>query len=79
MVLADGFICRTQIEQSDADRVPVHLAEVLAAGLTGRPVQPSRPAPPEPADYARLAGVAALAGIGAAAAVAAIRSAVRHR
>ncbi|HEY2279754.1 MAG TPA: FAD-linked oxidase C-terminal domain-containing protein [Streptosporangiaceae bacterium] len=79
MVLADGFSCRTQIEQSDADRVPVHLAEVLAAGLTGRPVQPSRPAPPEPADYARLAGVAALAGIGAAAAVAAIRSAVRHR
>ncbi|HEY5336103.1 MAG TPA: FAD-linked oxidase C-terminal domain-containing protein, partial [Mycobacteriales bacterium] len=32
LVLADGFSCRTQIEQSDAGRVPVHLAEVLARG-----------------------------------------------
>jgi FAD/FMN-containing dehydrogenase/Fe-S oxidoreductase len=30
LVLADGFSCRTQIEQSDSGRVPVHLAEVLA-------------------------------------------------
>jgi FAD/FMN-containing dehydrogenase/Fe-S oxidoreductase len=34
-VLADGFSCRTQIEQSDVGRRPVHLAEVLASGLHG--------------------------------------------
>ncbi len=32
LVLADGFSCRTQIEQN-TDRHPVHLAEILAAGL----------------------------------------------
>ncbi|HEX7354905.1 MAG TPA: FAD-linked oxidase C-terminal domain-containing protein [Mycobacteriales bacterium] len=32
-VLADGFSCRTQIEQGETGRVPVHLAEVLAQGL----------------------------------------------
>jgi len=33
LVLADGFSCRTQIEQGGTGRTPVHLAEVLAAGL----------------------------------------------
>lgn len=32
-ILADGFSCRTQIEQGDTGRVAVHLAELLAAGL----------------------------------------------
>ena len=72
MVLADGFSCRTQIEQAGTGRTPVHLAEILAAGLRGEPVRPSRPAPPRPADYARLAGIAA-AGAGAVAALAARR------
>jgi FAD/FMN-containing dehydrogenase/Fe-S oxidoreductase len=36
-VIADGFSCRTQIEQSDVGRRPRHLAEVLAAGLTSAP------------------------------------------
>jgi FAD/FMN-containing dehydrogenase/Fe-S oxidoreductase len=36
MVLADGFSCRTQIEQSGVGRRPVHLAEILAAGLDGQ-------------------------------------------
>jgi Fe-S oxidoreductase len=72
LVLADGFSCRTQIEQAGTGRTPVHLAEILAAGLhdagqSDRPVRPSRPAPPGAADYARLAAVAAgLAGLGAA-------------
>jgi len=65
LVLADGFSCRTQIEQGDTGRVPVHLAEVLAAGLRGEPVRPPRPAAPGAADYLRLgagaAGVAAVA------------------
>jgi Fe-S oxidoreductase len=72
MVLADGFSCRTQIEQAGTGRTPVHLAEILAAGMRGEPVRPSRPTPPRPADYARLAGIAA-AGAGAVAALAARR------
>ena len=48
LVLADGFSCRTQIEQGGTGRTPVHLAEILAAGLrvlarTGSPC--GRPAP----------------------------------
>jgi hypothetical protein len=77
-VLADGFSCRTQIEQAGTGRTPVHLAEILASGLrhTGRnggaqdglPLQADRPAPPGTADYARLAGLgAAAAGASAAA------------
>ena len=66
LVLADGFSCRTQIEQGDTGRTPVHLAEILAAGLRGQPVRPSRPAAPGTADYARLgAGAAAAAGLAA--------------
>jgi len=34
VVVADGFSCHEQIRQGTG-RVPVHLAEVLAAGLTG--------------------------------------------
>jgi FAD/FMN-containing dehydrogenase/Fe-S oxidoreductase len=30
-VLADGFSCRTQVEQGDTGRTPAHLAEVLAS------------------------------------------------
>ncbi|HWE88565.1 MAG TPA: heterodisulfide reductase-related iron-sulfur binding cluster, partial [Pseudonocardiaceae bacterium] len=36
IVLADGFSCRTQIEQGDTDRKPVHLAELLAAAVRRR-------------------------------------------
>jgi FAD/FMN-containing dehydrogenase/Fe-S oxidoreductase len=56
LVLADGFSCRTQIEQGGTGRRAMHLAEVLALGLDGnllseeperlavRPVGPSRAA-----------------------------------
>jgi FAD/FMN-containing dehydrogenase/Fe-S oxidoreductase len=43
IVLADGFSCRTQIEQAGTGRVPVHLAEVLVAGLHSRAVDAVRP------------------------------------
>ncbi len=33
MILADGFSCRTQIEQGDTGRTALHLAELLAGGL----------------------------------------------
>jgi FAD/FMN-containing dehydrogenase/Fe-S oxidoreductase len=36
VVLADGFSCRTQIEQGDTGRTAVHLAELLAAGIAGQ-------------------------------------------
>ena len=61
LMLADGFSCRTQIEQGGTGRTPVHLAEVLAAGLRNQPVQPARPASPARSDYLRLAGLAPLA------------------
>ena len=77
LVLADGFSCRTQIEQAGTGRTAVHLAEVLAAGLRGEPVRPARPAPPGTADYLRLAALAA-AGASAVAAVA-VRAIRRRR
>ena len=78
LVLADGFSCRTQIEQAGTGRTPVHLAEVLAAGLRGQSVQPSRPAAPRASDYARLAAIAAaVAGLGTALGALARRR--RHR
>ncbi len=75
VILADGFSCRTQIEQGNTGRVPVHLAEILATGLPpragdieGRAMRPVRPAAPRAGDYARLAaGAAAVAGLAAAA------------
>ena len=51
LVLADGFSCRIQIEQGDTGRTPVHLAEVLAAGVRGQPV---RPVPARAAERRRL-------------------------
>jgi hypothetical protein len=79
LVLADGFSCRTQIEQGDTGRTPVHLAEVLAAGLHGEPVQPVRPAPPGAADYVRLAGLATVGASAVAAAIAVTVRALRRR
>jgi Fe-S oxidoreductase len=41
LVLADGFSCRTQIDEFDSGgRRAAHLAEVLAAALHGIPVGP---------------------------------------
>lgn len=36
VILADGFSCRTQVEQSGVGRQAVHLAELLAGGIHGR-------------------------------------------
>ncbi|WP_340563192.1 FAD-binding and (Fe-S)-binding domain-containing protein [Streptomyces sp. GSL17-111] len=75
LVLADGFSCRTQIEQSDTGRSPLHLAEVLAAGLRreGGP-RAERPAPPSrAATRATLAATAAGTGAGALTTLAAAR------
>ncbi|MFI0163152.1 FAD-binding and (Fe-S)-binding domain-containing protein [Streptomyces sp. NPDC017095] len=79
LVLADGFSCRTQIEQGGTGRRALHLAEALGLALAGdlpgdhperlapRPARPSRTA-----RWATTASVAA-AGAGAAAAAAGLR------
>ncbi|MEU6273970.1 FAD-linked oxidase C-terminal domain-containing protein [Streptomyces populi] len=68
LVLADGFSCRTQIEQGDTGRRALHLAEALALGLDGNLPgrhpeslgrRPGRP--PGAARWAATAGAAALA------------------
>ncbi|WP_225847149.1 FAD-binding and (Fe-S)-binding domain-containing protein [Streptomyces sp. HPF1205] len=71
LVIADGFSCRTQIEQGGTDRRALHLAEVLALGLdAGLPADrpekaAARPEPPSPA-RARLVTAAAAGAVGAA-------------
>jgi Fe-S oxidoreductase len=76
VILADGFSCRTQIEQSAAaGRQAVHLAELLRAGLDGdragpvperawaqRPGTPPSPVRAAVTVAAGLAAVAAIAG-----------------
>ncbi|HEY5832723.1 (Fe-S)-binding protein, partial [Streptomyces sp.] len=84
LVIADGFSCRTQIEQGGTGRRALHLAEALALGLQGH--QPAhhpekaarRPVPPSPA-AARLATATAAAATGAAAGAAAYALARRRR
>jgi FAD/FMN-containing dehydrogenase/Fe-S oxidoreductase len=75
VVLADGFSCRTQIEQGDAGgRHAVHLAEVLAAALHGDPAAPGqrpetayavRPSTSRAASWTALGGALA-SGLGLA-------------
>ncbi|MFR9780236.1 FAD-binding and (Fe-S)-binding domain-containing protein, partial [Micromonospora sp. MS34] len=77
VILADGFSCRTQVEQSaSAGRSAIHLAELLRAGLHGGtvPARPElslaeRPRPPSPAARWAAAG---LVGLGALAPLAAL-------
>ncbi|WP_169943857.1 FAD-binding and (Fe-S)-binding domain-containing protein [Microbispora sp. H11081] len=71
VLLADGFSCRTQIEQSDpGGRRAMHLAELLRAGLHGdlgdssHPEETYAPRPSPPSTAARVAA-AVTAGAGA--------------
>ncbi|MGW7257272.1 FAD-binding and (Fe-S)-binding domain-containing protein [Streptomyces sp. NPDC054834] len=78
LLLADGFSCRTQIEQGDTGRRALHLAEVLALAMDGNlpSDRPERLAdrPPEPSRTARWATTASLAALtGAVAGGAALR------
>ncbi|MFK8849961.1 FAD-binding and (Fe-S)-binding domain-containing protein [Streptomyces sp. Ac-502] len=75
LVLADGFSCRTQIEQGGTGRQPVHLAEALALALdrrlpADRPERTAdRPVPPAAGTGRLLTAAAAAATGGALAAV----------
>ncbi|WP_340373885.1 FAD-linked oxidase C-terminal domain-containing protein [Streptomyces sp. SS7] len=81
LVLADGFSCRTQIEQGGTGRRALHLAEVLALGLDGTlPAEHperlvERPAPPS--RTSRWTVTAGAATVTATAATVAGRAAVR--
>ncbi|MCT9092264.1 FAD-binding protein [Streptomyces sp. ASQP_92] len=71
LVVADGFSCRTQIEQGSTGRRALHLAEALALGLDG-PLPADHPEKladrPEPsATDARRAATAAGLALGGAA------------
>jgi FAD/FMN-containing dehydrogenase/Fe-S oxidoreductase len=76
LVVADGFSCRTQIEQGGTGRRALHLAEVLALGLDGavpadHPEKAAaRPRPPSAA-AARLTTAGAVTAVAGAAAAAA--------
>jgi Fe-S oxidoreductase len=74
LVLADGFICRTQIEQDDTGRRALHLAEALALAMDGQHLPADHPEKlaDRPEGSARdgrlLAAGAAASALGAAAA-----------
>lgn len=70
LVLADGFSCRTQVEQAGTGRTPLHLAEVLAAALHGQPAVPERPTPPGPRALLPAGAAAAALAVATVAAVA---------
>ncbi|MFJ1810068.1 MULTISPECIES: FAD-binding and (Fe-S)-binding domain-containing protein [unclassified Streptomyces] len=55
VILADGFSCRTQLEQLAGTRAR-HLAEVLAEGLADRPVQEPEAGPETRPEAGREAG-----------------------
>ncbi|MFF5859317.1 FAD-linked oxidase C-terminal domain-containing protein [Streptomyces sp. NPDC012751] len=82
MVLADGFSCRTQIEQGGTGRRALHLAEALAFGLDGKLPgdHPERLAvrPDRPSRTARWATTATVAALGAGAVGAASLGALRR-
>ncbi|AVT36040.1 FAD-binding and (Fe-S)-binding domain-containing protein [Plantactinospora sp. BB1] len=86
-VLADGFSCRTQIEQGAANgRRAVHLAELLRAGLRGERPLPrperrwaARPRPPASPVRALVGAAVGMAGTAALAAVLSALAGARRR
>ncbi|MGW2826017.1 FAD-binding and (Fe-S)-binding domain-containing protein [Streptomyces sp. NPDC001443] len=77
LVLADGFSCRTQIEQGGTGRRALHLAEALALALDG-PLPSEHPErlarrPSEPSGTARWAATAVAGSLTATAALGAVR------
>jgi FAD/FMN-containing dehydrogenase/Fe-S oxidoreductase len=88
IVIANGFSCKTQIQQSDADRRALHVAQVMKMAREhgpsgfrgGRPEDPYyevRPQPPAGQRALRLGVVAAVALAGLAGIGAGIRGANR--
>ena len=67
LVVADGFSCRSQIEQGDTGRGALHVAEVfkLARDRGAIPAYPERALPSEPSSRPRLGRAALVLGAGA--------------
>ncbi|MFC9808755.1 FAD-binding and (Fe-S)-binding domain-containing protein [Streptomyces griseoaurantiacus] len=83
VLLADGFSCRTQIEQGGTGRRAMHLAEALALGLDQQTLPSEHPErltvrPAGPSRTARWAATAGAAALTATAAAALGRGAVRR-
>jgi Fe-S oxidoreductase len=82
-VLADGFSCRTQIEQAQVGRQALHLAEALAQALDGTPPgEHPEQAVPRPAPHpaaARLVSAGLAAGAAGLTAAAVARRGRRQR
>jgi hypothetical protein len=83
VTLADGFSCRTQIEQGDTGgRQGMHLAELVHAAMQGDPADGAypekayteRPAVSRTARYGALAGAVASTGVGIYTAARLVRS-----
>jgi hypothetical protein len=73
VLVADGFSCRSQIEQAGTGRRALHLAQVVALARKHGPEGPSEPyperaaaAPPGATAARRAARAAATAGVAAA-------------
>ena len=68
LLLADGFSCRTQLRHLDGRRQPYHLAQLVAAALSGREVAAEGPPPPptdaplSPRERVLLGAAAAVVG-----------------
>ncbi|WP_049574047.1 FAD-binding and (Fe-S)-binding domain-containing protein [Streptomyces sp. SBT349] len=76
LILADGFSCRTQIEQAGTGRSPSHLAEVLAGALREEALE--GPVEPE-AHRSRLVPAGAAGAAAALAAAVLVRKAAGRR
>jgi Fe-S oxidoreductase len=85
LVIANGFSCKTQIQQSDAGRNALHVAQVMKmarehgpqgyrGGAPETPYYEVKPQPPARVRFARLAGVGALVAAGIGGAVAGLRA-----
>ncbi|MGY1986064.1 FAD-binding and (Fe-S)-binding domain-containing protein [Blastococcus sp. SYSU DS0669] len=66
VVLADGFSCRTQVEQGETGRRAVHVVEALAGLVSGARLEdhPERALAPTARPPGRLAQAATLAAVG---------------
>jgi hypothetical protein len=85
IVIANGFSCKTQIQQSNARRNALHVAQVMKMAHEqgpqghrgGRPEKPYYEARPKPPARLRAARIAAIGAGAVAAATAAVLTARR--
>jgi len=77
MIIANGFSCKTQLDESDAGRHALHMAEVMriarmlgGLGVRGKFPEQLRASKPQPSKRVKFARRAAVVGICAGAALA---------